>query len=45
MAKVLYIAHPHVTGRRDGNAKTTECGLEIDLHPILAGRPAREATP
>jgi organic hydroperoxide reductase OsmC/OhrA len=32
MAKVLYTAHAHVTGGRDGNAKTTECGLELDLH-------------
>jgi organic hydroperoxide reductase OsmC/OhrA len=32
MAKDLYTAHAHVPGGRDGNGKTTECGLEIDLH-------------
>jgi osmotically inducible protein OsmC len=31
MAKVLYTAHAHVTGGRDGNATTADGGLELDL--------------
>jgi lipoyl-dependent peroxiredoxin len=31
MAKVLYTAHAHVTGGRDGNAKTADSGLSLDL--------------
>lgn len=31
MAKTLYSAHAHVTGGRDGNARTADSGLELDL--------------
>jgi osmotically inducible protein OsmC len=31
MAKVLYTAHAHVTGGRNGHAKTADSGLELDL--------------
>jgi lipoyl-dependent peroxiredoxin len=31
MAKVLYTAHAHVTGGRDGSAKTGDGGLSLDL--------------
>jgi organic hydroperoxide reductase OsmC/OhrA len=44
MAKDLYTAHAHVTGGRDGNAKTTECGLEIDLHVPKSDRGAGGGT-
>ena len=31
MAKVLYTAHAHVTGGRDGHGRTTDGELEVDL--------------
>jgi len=31
MAKVIYTAHAHVTGGRDGHAKTSDGGLSLDL--------------
>jgi hypothetical protein len=31
MAKVLYTAHAQVTGGRDGNAKTADGALELNL--------------
>ncbi|HEY7947598.1 MAG TPA: organic hydroperoxide resistance protein [Acidimicrobiales bacterium] len=31
MAKVLYTAHAHVTGGRDGHGRTTDAELEVDL--------------
>jgi Ohr subfamily peroxiredoxin len=31
MAKVLYTAHAHVTGGRDGHGRTADSGLELDL--------------
>lgn len=31
MAKVLYTAHAHVTGGRDGHATTSDGGLALDL--------------
>ena len=31
MAKVLYTAHAHVTGGRDGQAKTVDSGLSLNL--------------
>jgi osmotically inducible protein OsmC len=31
MAKVLYTAHAHVTGGRDGTAKTADSGLSLNL--------------
>jgi Ohr subfamily peroxiredoxin len=31
MAKVLYTAHAHVTGGRDGHGQTTDGALEVDL--------------
>jgi Ohr subfamily peroxiredoxin len=31
MAKVLYTAHAHVTGGRDGHGHTSDSGLELNL--------------
>jgi Ohr subfamily peroxiredoxin len=31
MAKILYTAHAHVTGGRNGSAKTADSGLELGL--------------
>jgi osmotically inducible protein OsmC len=31
MAKVLYTAHAHVIGGRDGSAKTADSGLDLNL--------------
>src|SRR5580700_6479035 len=31
MAKVLYTAHAHVTGGREGHGRTTDGELEVDL--------------
>jgi osmotically inducible protein OsmC len=31
MAKVLYTAHAHVAGGREGHARTADGGLEVDL--------------
>jgi osmotically inducible protein OsmC len=31
MAKVLYTAHAHVTGGREGHARTADGELEVDL--------------
>ena len=31
MAKVLYTAHAHVTGGRDGHGRTTDGELQVDL--------------
>ena len=31
MAKILYTAHAHVTGGRDGHGRTTNGDLEVDL--------------
>ena len=31
MAKVLYTAHAHVTGGRDGHGRTTDGELDVDL--------------
>jgi Ohr subfamily peroxiredoxin len=32
MAKVLYTAHAHVTGGRDGHGHTSDSELELNLH-------------
>ncbi|MCW2685669.1 MAG: organic hydroperoxide resistance protein [Mycobacterium sp.] len=45
MAKVLYTAHAHVTGGREGHARTADGELEVDLRaPKQMGGPGGGTT-
>jgi lipoyl-dependent peroxiredoxin len=46
MAKVLYTAHAHVTGGREGHARTADGELEVDLRtPKQMGGPGAGTNP